>query len=106
MSEVTLEIGGRHYTVSCGEGEEAQVIKLGQLIHEKMTAIAGAQPVSENQALLFTALMLADELQEAGAKQAEPSRVLDDPDLATALERFAEVIENCAEKLESRVPAT
>ena len=36
MSNVTLLIGGRSYSVACAEGEEAHVEGLGQLIDGKI----------------------------------------------------------------------
>ncbi len=107
MSQVTIDVGGRTYTVSCGDGEEARIRKLGELIDAKVSSVTGGKPAAEGQALLFAALLLADELQDAqkAAQQAAKPSVMDDPNLAAMLEKFAEVIENCAEKLESRIAA-
>ena len=105
MSQVTLDIGGRHYTVSCGEGEEAHVLKLGRMIDEKVTSVTGGKPTPEAQALLFAALVLADELHDAGSGGSQRTGP-DEGELASVLERFADSMENCAESLESRLPAS
>ena len=128
MSEVTLTIGGRRYTVACAEGEEAQIIRLGESIDEKLQQM-GTLTAPDSQNMLFAALLLADELHEAKAAataaleaqqkfaderdalarrveeltEAHVSPALsDNPDLAPALERFAELLENCADKLETK----
>ena len=105
MSKVTLTVGGRNYAVACGTGEEDHILRLGKVIDEKVSSVSGGKPAPEGQALLFAALILADELQDAAKAEPSQSSPLEDADLAGALERFAEVIENCAEKLESRVSA-
>lgn len=128
MSEVKLTIGGRIYTVACAEGEEAHIVALGESIDEKLKQM-GTLPAADSQNMLFAALFLADELHEAKAaakaaaetqqkfadeRGAPAQRVeelaetpaspalTDIPDLAPALERFAELLENCADKLETK----
>lgn len=66
MSTVNITIGPRRYPVVCGDGEEEQVEKLAQLIRAKYDALGSARTPRESQNLLFTALLLADELTEAG----------------------------------------
>ncbi len=64
MSEVTLSIAGREYTVACAEGEEAHVARLGQLIDSKLQDLGENLSPQESQNLLFGALFVADELHE------------------------------------------
>jgi cell division protein ZapA len=132
VSEVTLAIGGRRYTVACAEGEEAHIMKLGESIDAKLQQM-GKLTVPDSQIMLFAALLMADELhevkaaaaaaldtqnsfaeerealtrriEELSAAQAAASTansLADDPDLAPALERFAQLLENCADKLETK----
>jgi cell division protein ZapA len=68
MSNVTLAIGGRSYTVACAEGEEKHVIGLGRLIEEKLASMGDTAGQTESRMLLFAALLLADELHEAQGK--------------------------------------
>lgn len=172
MSQVTLTVGSRKYTVACAPGEEDRVASLGAEVDSKLAQLEGKLAPQEAQNLLFAALLLADELREtklsldsdrtaaedrdeaaasalrdvskaqeerdeltgevsalkkelaasaaqlaeanaaaeqlaaefAAAKETAanlPAACLtDDADLAPALERFAEMLENCAEKLE------
>ncbi|MBB6424597.1 cell division protein ZapA [Sphingopyxis sp. JAI128] len=71
MADVKLTIAGRPYDVHCADGEEAQLIRLAAVVDEKARAMPG---VTEVRQLLFAALMLADETQEARTKveKAEP----------------------------------
>lgn len=64
MSEVSLQIGGRTYRVACAAGEEERVTRLGETIAEKLAAM-GNPSGPDAQNLLFAALLLADEVQEA-----------------------------------------
>ncbi|WP_427969436.1 cell division protein ZapA [Altererythrobacter sp.] len=65
MSQVSVSIGGRSYTLACDPGQEAQVTKLGAIIDQKLGQLGGNLSPSPAQNLLFAALLLADELQEA-----------------------------------------
>ncbi|MFM5952793.1 MAG: cell division protein ZapA [Novosphingobium sp.] len=100
MSNVTLQIGGRAYTVACAEGEEDHVTELGRLIDEKMQTIGTGH--NEVRQLLFAALILADELHEArgrpGGAAASPAAAL--PDHSAALDAIADRLEKCAAALE------
>lgn len=64
MSEVSLQIGGRTYRVACAAGEEERVTRLGETIAEKLAAM-GNPSGPDAQNLLFAALLIADEVQEA-----------------------------------------
>lgn len=132
MSEVTLTIGGRNHTVACSAGEEAHITKLGEAIDAKLKQMGSPTgPDSQNMlfaallladelhdakataaAALETQQSFADERDTAakrveelvGASTVLPSSgpLTDDPNLAPALERFAELLENCADKLEAK----
>lgn len=95
MSNVTLSIGGRDYTVACAEGEEAHVTALGWMIDQKVQTMGGTQ--NEPRQLLFAALLLADELHDAQGRLGNASQ----PDQhADTLEAIAARLEMCANSLE------
>jgi len=104
MGNVTLTIGGRHYTVACGDGEEPHIEKLGRLIDAKVSSLPNVAGQSEPLTLLFGALLLADELQELKSQGAPPAAHQDR--VAETLESLAESLESLAERLESRAPTT
>jgi cell division protein ZapA len=72
MSNVTLAIGGRTFTVSAPDGDEAHIEMLGRMIAERVARGGGGPGQSEPRMLLFAALMLADELHEAHRQAAPP----------------------------------
>lgn len=98
MSNVTLTICGRDYTVACAEGEEAHVTGLGRMIDTKLNAMGNMAGQSEARQLLFAALLLADELHEGKPAAAEPPAA--SADHAGRLEAIATRLENCASHLE------
>jgi cell division protein ZapA len=99
MSNVTLSIGGRSFTVACAEGEEDHVAGLGRMIDGKLSAMGDMAGQSEGRMLLFAALLLADELHEAhrspsgGVSLASSDRL---DAIATRLENLAESLEGSA----------
>ena len=101
MSNVTLAIGGRNFTVACAEGEEGHVADLGRMIAGKVTAMGDISSQSETRMLLFAALLLADELHDTTLRGGAPAPVAALPDgSAQRLEAIAERLENLASRLE------
>ncbi len=99
MSNVTLSIAGRSYKVACAEGEESHIQKLGTSINAKLSEIPNISNQSEPRALLFAALLMADELHEA-KKGGKPAPEGDD-NSTIALENLADQLESLATRLES-----
>jgi cell division protein ZapA len=97
MSNVTLTIGGRFYTVACAEGEEAHIEALGRTIDRKLAGMPNLSGQSEARTLLFAALLLADEVHELRSGQATPAA---DDRAADALESLADRLEALAAELE------
>lgn len=98
MSNVAISIGGRTYSLACGDGEEAHVQSLGRLIAEKAEA-AGVVGQSEARMLLFAAMLLADEVHELKARQAGDAK--DAQAMADRIDAMAARIENIAALLET-----
>ena len=98
MSNVSLAIGGRTYTVNCDPGEEDHVAELGAMIDSKLTAL-GQTGQNETRNLLFAALLLADEVFElrSGNVPAAPSEPVIAPE---RLDAIAERLEKLALHLE------
>jgi cell division protein ZapA len=99
MSNVTLDIAGRKFTVACDEGEEAHIAMLGRSINAKLLGMPNIANQSEARALLYAALLLADEnheLKQGGPGSEEPS-----PDRGDGQEALAARLETMASHLES-----
>jgi cell division protein ZapA len=100
MSNVTLEILGRRYTVACAPGEEAHISMLGMSINDKLAHLPNMAGQSEPRTLLFAALLLADELHEAQTKSAPAPAPNPGPVVAEPLENLADRLEWLASRLE------
>lgn len=104
MSDVRLKVGGRHYTVSCADGQEENVQRLASVIDGKLAAMGPNLSSNEAKNLLFAALILADELEDAQGKAARasapPPPAIDTNLVAEKLERLAVSLENAATRLE------
>lgn len=99
MSNVTLSIGGRSFTVACAEGEEEHVAGLGRMINERLTSMGDVSGQNEARMLLFAALLLADEVHEAQFRT--PAAPALPAETAQRLDSLAVRLENLAESLES-----
>lgn len=103
MSEVTLNVGGRPYTVSCADGEEAHVEHLAAIVDSKLSALGGNRAPGDAKNLLFAALFLADEVEELRRRGAPAAPFSEHGQsahtleaLAVRLEHLAQVVENTA----------
>ena len=105
MSDVTLKVGGRNYTVACQDGQESHIERLAGVIDNKLSTMGANLSSQEAKNLLFAALLLADELDEAQnaapPPAPAPTQDFDSARLATQLERIASALENAATTLES-----
>jgi cell division protein ZapA len=99
VSNVTLTISGRRYTVACAPGEEEHIALLGAEIDSKLEALGNMQGQSEARTLLFAALLLADELHEVRA--AAPGAAPQDDATAKTMETLADRLERLADRLEN-----
>lgn len=106
MAQMKLEIGGRSFMVTCQDGEEAHLTKLAAMVDGKARESGDPAGLNESRMLLFTSLLLADELHSARAANAEPAAAAPEkPDpmaeqaIAT-LEKLADRAEQLANSLE------
>lgn len=65
MSQVKVRIGPQSYSIACGEGEQERVAELAGMIDEQYAKLGSARAALEAQNLVFAALFMADELDEA-----------------------------------------
>ncbi len=105
MSEVTLQVGGRPYKVSVADGQENNLRGLAAMVDAKLAGMGKNVSSNEAKNLLFAAILLADELDEAKKKLAAPPPPPPTPEVDTGavadkLERLAVALENAATTLE------
>ncbi len=93
MGKVSVDVGGRAYSLSCADGEEDHLASLGAMLAAKadeLTAAIGT--MSEPRLLLMAGLQIADELVAArrggtAAGEGPVAGERDDAALATILAR-------------------
>ena len=65
MPEISIKINGRNYPVTCEEGEEEHIIRLGRYIDKRVKDLANnVGQIGEAHLLVMTSLVIADELSE------------------------------------------
>ncbi|WOE73904.1 cell division protein ZapA [Alterisphingorhabdus coralli] len=111
MANLTLEIGGHSYPVTCPDGEEDNVLSLAAMVDEQVRrASSGGTGMTEVRGLLYAALFLADSVKEQQAQNgAAPAPDKSDADslpegAIQGLERLAERVETLADTLEKPEP--
>lgn len=66
MAQVTVQIGGRDYKMACGEGEEGHLLSLARMVDERHAELKSQfGEVGDIRLSVMTAIMIADELNEA-----------------------------------------
>ena len=96
MAEVTLTIGDRRHNVTCRDGEEAQLRKLGDMLDQRWAmANRASGGLNAERTMLLVALMLADSLDAAENRPASDGGVS-----PAFLTRLAERLEGVADALE------
>ena len=104
MPDIKLSIAGRDYFVACNAGEEQRLLQLGAMVDATALEVAGgARGLTETRALLFSALLLADKLHDAGCTatadtEGPNAAILQSSDI---LEGLATRLENLALRLEN-----
>ena len=71
MGIISITIQKRAYRLSCGEGEEARLKELAELVRAKANQLVAEHGrIGEEDLLLMSAILIADELwDERAAKQ-------------------------------------
>jgi cell division protein ZapA len=66
MAEVTLTVAGRDHVIACRDGEEPHLKRLGAMLDaHSQTAVHASGGLNSERTLLYIALILADQLDEA-----------------------------------------
>ena len=104
MAQVTITINSRDYAIACGDGQEAHILKLARLLDDKAKLLTkSVGQINENMLLAMTALLLADELEDA-KKGIVPQAVAEPQIVEKVVEKIVEVekpveVEKVVEKI-------
>ncbi|MCI5050183.1 MAG: cell division protein ZapA [Rickettsiales bacterium] len=120
MGKMNVTIYGREYALACDDGQEAHLGKLVQMINDRAQQLVSEMGrASESTMLVYTALMMADEILEVqssadvskkelralskgDAGAASQARIEEmESAMADSMHHFADRIEKIAEKLEA-----
>jgi len=109
MGQVNLTVNGRPFAVTCDDGQEGRIRRLGQYVDAKVAEFVGnIGQVGEARLLLLAALVIADELADAnealrlersGTRAAE-AVAASDPS-ASGINGIAQRVEAIAARLET-----
>jgi cell division protein ZapA len=78
MPNISVNINGRSFSVACQEGEESRVQELSNYVDEKTRIITRSGiAISENQVLMLTCLLLADEVKSGKTASLDESEILE-----------------------------
>lgn len=87
MAQVIITINYREYPISCEDGGEIQIMKLGRLLDEKARSLTQALgQINENLLLAMVGLLIADELTEAKKELSATASKAEDQEKISALE--------------------
>ncbi len=99
MGQVTVQLNGRNYRLSCGDGEEARLLDLADHIRQRIDDLSYEFKNSgDERLLLMAAIMITDELWDARARIAglEAAAGGAAPDLALSETVVVETVEAAA----------
>jgi cell division protein ZapA len=109
MGQVNLSVNGRPFAVTCDDGQEPRIRRLGQYVDAKVGEfVKHVGQVGEARLLLLAALVIADELAEAnealqlergGSHETETGAAMDAA--ARGVHGLAQRVEALAARLES-----
>jgi cell division protein ZapA len=102
MAQVSLTVNGRPFAVTCDDGQEARIRRLGEYVDAKVVEfVRSVGQVGEARLLLLAALVIADELAEATeALRLERSGV-DDAAANAAVDAAASGIQSLTQRVEA-----
>lgn len=106
MGQVSVDIGGRSYSLSCRDGDEAHLKELANDIADKAEGLTQSLgSMTEARLLLMAALMVADELHDVrNGKMPSWIPPRSTADEAEVADRLAALLER-AERLAATITA-
>lgn len=110
MAEVTVTIAGRNYRMACDDGQEPHLLKLGDLVDQKIADMrASFGEIGDMRLTVMASIVIADELAETKNRIAALEEKLDrlrnaDANALAASEHetseAVELVDHLAERLE------
>jgi cell division protein ZapA len=111
VGQISLTVNSRPFAVTCDDGQEARIRRLGQYVDAKVADFVGSLgQIGEARLLLLAALVIADELADAnealqsersGARTAEAEAKAAAGAAASSVNGLAQRVEAIAARAES-----
>ena len=103
MGQVSLAINGRPFAVTCDDGQEARIRRLGQYVDAKVGEfVKSVGQVGETRLLLLAALVIADELADMNEElRSQRSGVPNDAEASAAVDAAANSVLSMAQRVEA-----
>jgi len=101
MGQISVTFNETTYNLACKDGEEERLARLADYVNMKASSLAGqVGHLTESRLLLMTAILIADELDEARTETgSEPE--METPAMEVALDKATKRIEDLARSLET-----
>ena len=105
MGQVAITINGNNYQISCDEGQEERLMRLGAYVDERTTElIKSVGDVGDVRLMVMASLMVTDKLFDALAEteklRAEAAKNKQEAAAAKSDEGLAQIVEAVAERIE------
>ncbi|MGE4221098.1 MAG: cell division protein ZapA [Alphaproteobacteria bacterium] len=108
MSQLSISVNGRTYTIACDDGQEEHLARLADYLDSRVSELTGSLgQLGEANLLLMAGLLIADELADAYAelaaagKQAGAARRDGTPAASAGEVQAAEMLESLAARIEA-----
>ena len=109
MAQVSVTINERKYQITCEDGQEAHLNRLGQYVDKRLgELVAAVGQVGDAQLLVMVSLLVTDELSDLYAEmdvlksdEGASARLDAEEGLSKSIELLAERIEKIADTLEA-----
>jgi cell division protein ZapA len=106
MANVSVNINGRGYELTCNDGQEAHLKELaGEIDRRVQELVKTVGQAGDSRLLLMVSLLLADELADAGGEldrlQQEQAAGAEDASVAASIEQLTQRIQDIAARLEA-----
>jgi len=96
VGQLTISVNGHHYTIGCGDGEEARLRSLADDLSRRMSAlVAEVGQVGDARLLVMLNLLLLDEIEDLRGAMAPAAAG------AAGEERAADILESLAGRIEA-----
>lgn len=106
MSQISITINGRDYSIVCDDGQEEHLTRLSEYLDTRVSELVDSVgQIGESRLLLMVALLIADELSDAYAEVAalkgESSDAAPGPEAAAVTEEMAAMLEAASQRIEA-----